>query len=118
MKVLLFSDVQRKGGAGIAAHRLARALIAQGHDVLWATPHPDPASDIPTANCRDLPAAGRAARKVSLVLQPGQKQHIEARAIKRGLQQIIRRFRPDVINIHNLHGAQLPATLPAELSRS
>lgn len=117
MKVLLFSDVQRKGGAGIAAHRLACALIAQGHDVLWATPHPDPASDIPTANCRDLPAAGRAARRVSLVLQPGQRQHIEASAIKRGLQQIIRRFRPDVINVHNLHGAQLPATLPAELSR-
>ena len=118
MKVLLFSDVQRKGGAGIAAHRLARALITQGHDVLWATPHPDPASDIPTANCRNLPVAGRAARKVSLVLQPGQKQHVEARAIKRGLQQIIRRFRPDVINVHNLHGAQLPATLPAELSRN
>lgn len=118
MKVLLFSDVQRRGGAGIAAHRLARALIAQGHEVLWATPNPDAASDIPTANCRDLHMAGRAARKVSLVLQAGQKQHVEARAIKHGLQQIIRRFRPDIVNVHNLHGAQLPATLPAELSRN
>jgi len=117
MKILLFSDVQRRGGAGIAAHRLARALIDRGHDVLWATANPDPASDIPTANCRDLPVAGRAARKVSLVLQPGQKQHVEARAIRRGLHQIIRRFRPDIVNVHNLHGAHLPATLPAELSR-
>lgn len=117
MKVLLFSDVQRKGGAGIAAHRLGRALIDQGHDVLWATPHPDPASDIPAADCRDLPVAGRVARKVSLALQPGQKQHVEARAIRHGLQQVIRRFRPDVVNVHNLHGANLPATLPAELSR-
>lgn len=117
MKILLFSDVQRKGGAGIAAHRLARALIDRGHDVLWATPHPDPASDVPTANCRDLPVTGRAARKVSLALQPGQKQHVEARAVMRGLTRIIRRFRPDVVNVHNIHGADLPATLPAELSR-
>lgn len=117
MKVLLFSDVQRKGGAGIAAHRLARALIDQGHDVLWATPNPDAASDIPTANCRDLPVSGRAKRKVSLVLQPGQKQHVEARAIVHGLQPIIRRFQPDIINVHNLHGVNLPATVPAQLSR-
>jgi glycosyltransferase involved in cell wall biosynthesis len=117
MKVLLFSDVQRKGGAGIAAHRLACTLIEQGHEVRWATPFPDPVSDIPTINCRELPATGRAARRIALALQPGKKQAVESRAVTRRLLQIIRDYRPDVVNIHNLHGAALHATLPAELSR-
>ncbi len=118
MKVLLISDVQSKGGAGIAAHRLACALIGQGHEVRWATPYPDPASDIPTVNCRDLPPTGRAARKIALALKPGKKQAVESRTITRRLLQIIGEFRPDVVNIHNLHGASLPATLPVELSRT
>lgn len=117
MRVLLFSDVQRKGGAGIAAHRLARALIDHGHEVLWATPFPDTTSDIPTANCRDYPSTSRLSRRVALTLRPGQKQVIDTQSIRHRLRQVISRFRPDVINVHNLHGADLPATLPAELSR-
>ncbi len=117
MKVMLLSDVQRKGGAGIAAHRLALAFSAQGQEVLWATPHPDPVSPFQTINCREFSTTGRAARRIALTLRPGQRRAVDRQAITRRVLDAVRTHRPDVVHVHNLHGADLPATLPAELSR-
>ncbi len=118
MRILLFSDVQRKGGAGIAAHRLACALRDQGHEVRWATPHPDPQSELQTDNCRIPSKFDRITKRIALTLHPGNAPAIDVRTVTRRLYQIIRQFNPDVVNVHNLHGAGLPATLPAELSRT
>lgn len=118
MKILLLSDVQRKGGAGIAAHRLAKALIGAGHDVRWATPHPDADSDIPTDHLRELTSGQRLARRIALTLYPARNSGVNLGAIRRRLHQLTLEFKPDVVNVHNLHGANLPAMLPAELSRT
>jgi glycosyltransferase involved in cell wall biosynthesis len=117
MKVMLLSDVQRKGGAGIAAHRLAVALKDHGHEILWATPHPDADCGFQTINCREFSAPGRAARRIALTLRPGQRRAVDAQAITRRIFEVVRQHRPGVVHVHNLHGADLPATLPAELSR-
>ena len=117
MKIMLLSDVQRKGGAGIAAHRLALGLSSLGHEVIWATPHPDPASPFETINLREFSAVGKAARRIALTLRPDQRQAVDSQAITRRVKEAIRTHRPDVVHVHNLHGAGLPATLPAELSR-
>ena len=116
MKVVLLSDVQRKGGAGIAAHRLALGLRELGHEVVWATPHPDPASPFETINLRDFSTMNRAARRIALTLRPDQRQAVDSQAISRRIKDVLRTHRPDVVHVHNLHGAGLPATLPAELS--
>jgi len=109
----MFSDVQRKGGAGIAAHRLARALLQAGHQVLWAAVHPDVGNDIPSVRCQSTSLSDRATRRLLRVVGSG----TSARGAMQQLYRVIHRFKPDVINIHNIHGADLPATLPGELSR-
>jgi len=118
MKVLLVSDVQRKGGAGIAADRLARALVSAGHAVTWATPHPDSASEVQTINLRDYQATQRLKRRLSLALAPSQRAQIDTRSTRQRLEAVVRDLKPDVVNVHNLHGAGLPPTLPAALSRT
>ncbi|GAB4190677.1 MAG: glycosyltransferase [Phycisphaeraceae bacterium] len=117
MRVLMFSDVQRKGGAGIAAHRLARALTQAGHQVLWAAVHPDADNDIPSVRCQSTPLSDRAKRRLLRVIGSGAHTSVSARGVMQQLNRIIQRYKPDVINIHNIHGADLPATLPSELSR-
>ena len=117
MKIMVLSDVQRKGGAGIAAHRLAVAMRDLGHDIVWATPHPDAASPFNTINCRDYPTTTRAARKIALTLRPGRRDEVESKAMSRRVIQAVQSHRPDVVHVHNLHGGNLSATLPAELSR-
>ncbi len=117
MKIMLLSDVQRKGGAGIAAHRLALGMQSHGHEVLWATPYPDPASPFETINLRDYSTVGKAARRIALTLRPDQRQAVDSQATARRIKDVIRAHRPDVVHVHNLHGAGLPATLPSELSR-
>jgi glycosyltransferase involved in cell wall biosynthesis len=117
MKIMLLSDVQAKGGAGIAAHRLALAFSGHGHEVLWATPHPDPVSPFQTINCREFSAPGKAVRRIALTLRPGQRRAVDSQAIARRVVDAVKTHKPDVVHVHNLHGTDLPATLPAELSR-
>ncbi len=117
MRVLILCDVQRKGGAGIAAHRLASALTLYGHEVHWATPYPTSSCDITTHNCREYSTGARVIHKALNMLQPARRQTFESHAIVRRLKQIVSDIKPDVVNVHNLHGASLPATLPAELSQ-
>ena len=117
MKIMLLSDVQRKGGAGIAAHRLAYGLRELGHEVVWATPYPDAASPFETINLREFSAVSRATRRIALTLRPDQRQAVDSHAILRRIQNAVRTHKPDVVHVHNLHGAGLSATIPTELSR-
>lgn len=117
MKIMLLSDVQRRGGAGIAAHRLAAGMQSLGHEVVWATPYPDPASPFQTVNLRDYSTVGKATRRIALTLRPGQRQAVDSQAVVRRIKEVVSAHAPDVVHVHNLHGADLPATLPAELSR-
>ncbi len=103
MHVIMFSDLETQGGAAIAASRLADALCRLGQRVTrlvavadkkehpWQT-RPLVVSSLPArVGRRLLPARGREMWDNFLV--------------GRQLDVTLGSLRPDVINVHNLHGA-------------
>ena len=96
MRILLLSDTESIGGAGIAAARLARALADLGHEIAMAVNHPQAG-----------PAAGPWQRfhLGSSPLNWEQVPNLQGEKHTLGqLQKIFTDFRPQAVSIHNLHG--------------
>jgi glycosyltransferase involved in cell wall biosynthesis len=98
----MLSDAETKGGAGIAATRLAEALHRLGHRVTrivhlasrqdhsWSTLSLD--SDSPL-------------RRMTRVMLPSQlRKASEMQSAQRRLDEVLDILSPDVVNVHNLHG--------------
>ncbi|MFO0968532.1 MAG: glycosyltransferase [Gemmataceae bacterium] len=105
MRILMLSDHETQGGAAVAASRLAEGL-AERHEVLRCVLNPDgethPWSTRPLAGAGFLARqAFRLARRFLPVAwyRPGYRRAAFSR-----LKHVLDRFRPDVINVHNLHG--------------
>jgi glycosyltransferase involved in cell wall biosynthesis len=103
MHVVMLSDFETLGGAAVAASRLAEGLC-HDHQVTRCVLQPD-GQDQPWRT-RPLPRAEPGGRWQKLVERtlPGsanrRRQHQTATHLRRALEQL----RPDVINVHNLHG--------------
>lgn len=110
MHFVMLSDQETMGGAAIAASRLATALVAAGHRVtrIVATPsgrhHPWTTLPVPAWTWlyrvlrRALPVAGREA--------------LDRRNAEQWLAKTLDQLRPDILNLHNLHGARLGGWSP------
>jgi len=94
MKVLVVSDHARRGGAAIAGHRLARAMQSQGHQVHFTAVHDDGDGDVEPI---PLPSLRRGASIAPAAL---------ALPAAARLRRWVRRCEPDVVHVHNIHGAR------------
>jgi glycosyltransferase involved in cell wall biosynthesis len=104
MHIVMISDWETQhGGAAVAASRLANALAQEGHQVTrivavgdqqphsWATVQLSP-STWGWAVAKGLPQ-----RVAGTILDP---------TIQRYLSSLLDKLKPDIINIHNIHGAR------------
>jgi glycosyltransferase involved in cell wall biosynthesis len=115
VKILVVSDYLHQGGAAIACERLCLALKEAGADVhrfsFLGSGHEK--SGVPHT-------AGNGARLegfLSLAFSgqnPPTRRRLSRNAAFRRLRRTIATFKPDVINLHNLHGAEIsvPQILP------
>lgn len=97
----MLSDTETKGGAGIAASRLAEALQRSGHrttrivhsasgqDHSWSTLSLDSDSSL---------------RRVTRAILPSQiRKVLEMQSARQRLDEVLDILSPDVVNVHNLH---------------
>lgn len=105
MRYVLLSDVDHGGGAAIAAARLASALVARGHDVHWVTARGDGHAhewhSVPFRPAGLLRVVHGIARRGSTTL----RHRLQALLVDRPLRRMLEALAPDVVNIHNVHGA-------------
>ena len=98
----MLSDAETKGGAGIAASRLAEALHRLGHrvtrivhlvsgqDHAWSTLSLDSDSSL---------------RRLARAMLPSQiRKAFEMQSAQQRLDEVLDILSPDVVNVHNLHG--------------
>jgi len=110
MHIVMLSDIETLGGAAVAASRLATGLCQAGHRVtrvVWredAETHPWETYVL--KNWRKSNPAKRIIRKmVPSRLQNRWNKQDSIRTLQKALSRILLRLSPDVINLHNLHGA-------------
>ena len=114
MRFALVSDAGLRGGAGIAAGRLASALVRRGHDVHWVTARRDDRAHEwhSVLFRRDgwLSVLNALAERAPV----GLRRRLHAPLVERPLRQILNAIAPDVVSLHNVHGAGWqPAVLNA-----
>ena len=105
LNVVMLSDLEDQGGAAVAASRLATGLTRAGHRVTrivyFESTRPQPWETIRLDLGRN---SGRAVRLLPNRTRPAVRRIL----LRRRLRAILDRLEPDLINIHNLHGA-IPA---------
>jgi glycosyltransferase involved in cell wall biosynthesis len=106
MHIVMLSDWESRGGAAIAASRLAAGLCAAAGEVTRLVAYPDGAAH-PWRTER-LVAPGFAMRRlVRRGLPIGPRALLDRTATDRAagaLDRALARLRPDVVHLHNLHG--------------
>ncbi|HMV48443.1 MAG TPA: glycosyltransferase, partial [Blastocatellia bacterium] len=114
MHIVLVSDAETQGGAGIAASRLADSLWQAGHRVTRLVAATDEKHHIwqtqTLALSYPLPLLQRLAWHV---LPPGEREAFGNRLLRGRLNELLAELRPDVINLHNLHQTFHPRWSPA-----
>jgi hypothetical protein len=108
----MLSDFEWGGGAAISAARLAEGLVARGHSVTRVIQHTY-SGDWNWESLPFTPPSGhsKAFRLVRSLLPESGRRVWDTRIAENWLDQAIEKVKPDVINVHNLHGAGWPATL-------
>lgn len=106
MKIAVITDEGSKGGAAIAATRLCVGLRRQGHHVVRLhrkrfDPAPGSYDEVRPIALRPEPL-GRVAAVVRAEWWRRRAQHMWVEQFRRTLADV----QPDVINIHNIHGAR------------
>lgn len=106
MKIAVINDKGSAGGAGIAATRLCVGLRAAGASVtrLCRPDFPPPAESADEFIPMEL--APRPLRRLWTLRRPEPVRRAMQRRWAREFERVLARLKPDVINIHNLHGAQ------------
>ncbi len=106
LKIAMLSDSEDSGGAAIAAARLALGLRHRGHRVVRLFPGTSRRRDeMGIAPAYSGSFGFRAAARIARVADPSWWHGYWSRA---WLNDSLEKFRPDVISVHNLHGANWP----------
>jgi glycosyltransferase involved in cell wall biosynthesis len=102
MRIAMLSDVETSGGAAIAASRLAAAFVREGHAVNRIVGWPQEGSHPWMTEVLDLQNNFwlRVARRA---LPERLSQQAISNRLNNRLDEILTRFKPDFINVHNLH---------------
>jgi glycosyltransferase involved in cell wall biosynthesis len=106
MRFVLLSDRECRGGANVAAGRLAAGLVARGHEVHWVSPRPDdgrhPWHSVPF----ELSLLTRAAHGLCQRSSSALASRLRGSMVRRSLRAVLEDLAPDVVNLHNVHGAR------------
>jgi len=116
MKVLFVSDWYQRGGAAIAAQRLAQGLTSLGHEVVWSVGRSE-GNDPAIHHYTQWPIAWDATHRVTQKLAPTTAPTLQRAMMQKQLRRIVQRVQPDVISVHNIHAVGLPSHVLAQLSQ-
>lgn len=104
MHIVMLSDNETKGGAAVAASRLAEGLCTLGHRVTRLVDRPNGYNHV--WNLRSLAPSDRHFQLLNII-QRGVGVRFRSRFAALGawhrLKGALAHLRPDVINVHNLH---------------
>jgi glycosyltransferase involved in cell wall biosynthesis len=118
MRVIILSDTETAGGAAIATSRLASALTLENVEVFRIVGSADgnehPWTTIPIQMRLHEQMALAVTAKISQQLAASFKTFI----LSRRLNTLLRNIRPDIINVHNLHGVDWGVALVDICSRN
>lgn len=110
MRVAMVSDLHARGGAAVAASRLAEGLAAAGHDVRRLAGFAGDENDDGPIEIRTIPReyairlkANRLPRRLRDAVR-GALNDLAERALRRALEALD----PRVVSLHNLHGMRWP----------
>lgn len=104
MKIVMLSDFEMRGGAAIAASRLAAGLLRAGHQVTRIVKSDAGRAQAWDTVCLADTLADKLARRA------GVSFWLEA-SVTAKLQRALGKLGPDVVNIHNLHSASWPMAM-------
>jgi glycosyltransferase involved in cell wall biosynthesis len=109
MRIALLSDQESAGGAAVATSRLAYGLVQKGCEVLRVVAYADGAQHSWHTTMVKLPPPARGSRSLRR-LPFGSRilRRMNRDATVSAIGEPIRKFRPDIISIHNIHGANWP----------
>jgi glycosyltransferase involved in cell wall biosynthesis len=110
--IVMISDWERRGGAAIAATRLAAGLEAHGAYVTRL-------AAFPTEGTALTPQLFTLRRAIRSRLAPGPRERFDRSAtpqVAERLRRLHAAARPDVINLHNLHGGSGAGWTPGLLT--
>ncbi|MCG3148412.1 MAG: D-inositol-3-phosphate glycosyltransferase [Verrucomicrobiae bacterium] len=123
MRVVLLSDTETSGGAAVAASRLATGLANAGIDVHRVVGRPDGAGHPWQTHRLDASLRDRQTlqRMLWSAVSPARGEAVHQSQwrenARRRLTMWLEELQPDVINLHNLHGADWPVDLVAICAR-
>jgi glycosyltransferase involved in cell wall biosynthesis len=104
MRVIILSDTETAGGAAIATSRLASALTMEDVEVIRIVGNAD-GNDHPWTT---IPIQMLLYEQMALAITARISQQMATRLktfiVSRRLDTLLRNIRPDIINVHNLHG--------------
>lgn len=104
----MLSDMETQGGAAVAASRLASGLCLSGHEVTRVVCWPDGSTHLwQTERIVSGSDDSIRSRLVQRFAPKTARTGIETQ-VERAVLDLIDRVRPDLINVHNLHGARGP----------
>lgn len=104
MRIAMLSDSEAKGGAAIAASRLAEVLAREGVEVFRIAGDSSKRNDKPwTTRILGLRMREQALMRALGSISERLEMLLVARLTSYRLDRLLREFRPDAINVHNLH---------------
>jgi len=100
----MLSDLETAGGAAVAASRLADGLVESGVDVTRVVSKRD--GQVHRWKTQELHVEhGLPSRFARRIVSDALGDELHQQAIRRELARELRVLQPDIINIHNIHGA-------------
>jgi len=112
MRIALLSDYETAGGAAIAASRLAGGLMGAGHEVVRLVNSSDGRRhDWKICKLSATVQNSFSQRVVRRLMTTSQRRAMSQREMISRLDSMLEEIRPDVINVHNIHGIDQPLGL-------
>ncbi len=102
MHVVMLSDLEDSGGAAVAASRLADRLVRDGFRVTRIVHSESSKPQLWETVALDQ---DRTVSRLLRLLPERFRLVVRRNLVSRRLQQVLAELRPDVINVHNIHGA-------------
>ena len=109
MKVLSLNDFSFNGGAAIACNRTCDSLKASGHEVISVSCDGSPKND------HRVLFLGRKYQIVSgllgMIFKQNTLKSLREKELISQFTALLDEIRPSIVNIHNLHSAELPISI-------
>lgn len=109
LKILTLNDSSIKGGAAKACNRACDSLKASGHEIISVS------CDGSQKNGHRVLFLGRKYQIFSgllgMIIKPGTLKRLREKELIRQFTALLDEIKPSIVNIHNLHSAELPISL-------